>query len=666
MFPIVKEKLKFFFKLFLLLFISLSIGRFYFFLKYIDAYSKVSLSDLAISFLNGVRFDLSTVSILTGPFILFFFLPRVYRTRYLARAILTALLVWFIILLAYDFVDILYYGFVQRHLTFEIENTINDINILFGIGVKRYFFEFIGFILVLILFILCYVKMARTFLRRSEESDLSRGVNALIFDLTVFVLIIPVLVLSIRGGVQSKPLGVQNAFRNETLELGILSLNGLYTTMNSIVVNRNGNSTLNRLNSLNIDIDQDDMIKMIVSSTRESSERDYPLFRRFHYNAAEKKPMNVVIFIMESWSAKFVGALNGKPDVTPFLDELSRDGLLLTNCFANGQRSIEGLSAILGSVSVGNGMVLGQGGGLLNQTRLKTLGEVFKENGYENLFIHGARRGSMGFDGLIKRVGFERSISREDFEIKPTTDDGIWGIFDEYVFLRADREMRRMRSPFFTVIYSLTSHSPYALPSKEFEYFGASVPFRDFLNVMRYSDHALMKFFKEAEKSPYFKDTLFVIIADHTEGTSTSDNIYEAHRIPCLLYSPGHLTPGRYDKVVSQVDMLSSMIDFLKISTQYTSWGRSIFTPEERMAVLPRGDFFVYVKEPYMILSNIESARALYNFTVDPSRNILDVDGRSRKIADRLNRELQVYLRFSYKTVMENKVRPPNAHLVQP
>ena len=266
----------------------------------------------------------------------------------------------------------------------------------------------------------------------------------------------------------------------------------------------------------------------------------------------------------------------------------------------------------------------------------------------------------MGFDGLVKRIGFERHLSREDFEIRDGVDDGVWGIYDEHAFLRAHQELEKIKRPFFATIYSLSSHTPYNIPSKEYERFGPSIPYRDFLNSVVYSDASLKKFFQAARESSYFKETLFVVVADHTEGPSTGGNLYEAYRIPCLLYGPAFVPPGRVEEVVSQLDIVPTVIDLLRISAPYTSWGKSIFAKEERMAILPRGDFFVVVKAPYLFLTDIGSPMGLYNFKTDPAKDLLNPgDKEAARVSEELGEELRGYLRFSYEMIMNNKVRPP-------
>ncbi|MDP2690389.1 MAG: LTA synthase family protein, partial [Deltaproteobacteria bacterium] len=574
------------------------------------------------------------------------------RSRLLVKALLGLLLAWYIALLVYLFVDVQYFAFSQRHLTFELSNTWKDTGVILKIGASKYLFEFLGFTVLLVLFSYIFIKLTAPFRRLEARKGILLG---LALDALAFLIIVAVSVVSVRGGVQMKPLGTKNAFMEGNTVLGFLNLNGIYTTFDTIYNSKDNSELLAFLESNNSG-DGRDVAARMISSEKEENSPGYPLYRNFKYASGERKEMNVVLFIMESWSAKFIGSLGGKIDAAPYFTSLSDKGLLLTSCFANAQRSYEGLTATIGSIPMTKGMSFEQGG-LLFQTSLEPIGEVFSNYGYDTIFVHGARPGSMGFDGLVKKLGIKRHISRNDFQDIDRVDDGTWGIFDEYSFLRAHEEFEKLDRPFFAVVYSLSSHTPYKLPSGEFEHFDSSVPFRDFLNSMRYSDYALQKFFEKAKDSRYFDNTLFIVIADHTEGMSTADNIYESYRIPCFFYAPGMIKPARYDGLASQLDVVPTVYDMLKVSDKHTSWGKSIFSPGKRQTILPRGDMFVWVNEPYMLVTNLYSPLGLYNFKLEPKKNLLS-NGAAGAETKKLNNEVLNYIKLSYELILDNRVRP--------
>lgn len=654
----VKRKAALFFTPLLLLAAGLMAGRFYFLFTYSDVYSDDGFIDLFLAFLRGFRFDLSTASILSSPFMLLIFFPGLDRNPKVLRGVLTAMMAWYAFLLFYDFIDVHYYAFSQRHLTFEIGNSWRDMDVILKLGLKEYFWSIVGLVVFLALFCAVFQLAARRLVRVREIVGDARKFPATAVDVIALFAVVALSVIFIRGGFQMKPLGVKNAFPSDRVTLGALSLNGVYTTFNTLYKAYKGQDPSAFLASLTLADRKTDMAKVIASPDREQFTQEYPLYRRYRYEESEQRELNVVLFIMESWSAKHLKSLGGELSAAPHFDAMSKDGLLLTQFFANGQRSMEGMAAILGSMPVWKGMILGQGG-LLVQTRLEPIPRIMKNNGYETFFIHGARPGSMGFDALVKRLGFNKHVSMADFEVNEKTYDTVWGIYDEEVFLRAHDMFAKHDGKFFAVIYSLTSHSPYSIPSDKFRKFDSSQPHADFLNSMIYSDYALNRFFEEAKMADYFKNTLFIITGDHTEGRSTSRNLYESHRVPALIYAPGIVEPGTIDRAASQLDIVPTILDILKINDPFTSWGKSIFDETEKPILLSRGDMMLFLDGGHMLLTDLESPFALYDYRRDPNKNLLKTGGaQAKELSAKLMGDLHNYLSFSYKLIIENRIRP--------
>ena len=644
----------------LLFFIAgLTAGRLYFLYTYSDVFASDSFIDIFFAFMRGLRFDLSTACALSAPFIVLLFFPGADKSAKLLRWTFTALMLWYVGLLFYLFIDVHYYAFSQRHITFEIGNTWRDMDVIVKLGIKEYFADIVGLVVFLAAFAYLFGKTSRSLVRRLSVPAVMRvnSLKTIAADTAALLAVIVISVVFIRGGLQMKPLGVKDAFPGDKVTLGALSLNGVYTTFRTIYKSYKGQNPSAYLDALTLADGKTDFAKILTSPDREKSEPGYPLFRSFLYDKSEKRELNVVIFIMESWSAKHIKSLGGEISSAPNFDALAKEGLLLTEFFANGQRSMEGMAAILGSIPVWKGMILGQGG-LLMQTRMEPLASALRKSGYETLFFHGARPGSMGFDSLVKRLGFSRHISMEDFEVNEKTYDSVWGIYDESVFLRAHETFDKADDKFFAVIYSLTSHSPYSIPSEKFRKFDKSRPHADFLNSMIYSDYALGRFFEEAKKSDYFKNTIFIITGDHTEGRSTSANLYESHRVPLLIYAPGIVSAGTIGRATSQLDISPTIFDLLKIDAEFTSWGKTIFDENEKPLLLSRGDMMVLVDEGRMLLTDLESPYGLYDYRTNPGKNLLQAGGDAKEVSQKMLRQLHNYLSFSYKLITENRIRP--------
>jgi len=449
-----------------------------------------------------------------------------------------------------------------------------------------------------------------------------------------------------------KPITLSDSAKFSSPFLQHVALNGVYTTLRtfySMRENREMKGWGKRYCS------QQEAVRegqgMVISAEKEESpDPGYPLCRHFRYGKKDFRPLNVVIFVMESWSAKYTGILGGERDALPFFSRLSKKGVLLGNFFANGQRSIEAISSIITSVPPCSGMVLSKSG-TFAQMPVKFLPTLLREKSYKTFFIHGAKHGSMGLESLAEQTGIETCLSREDIAKEGGRDDGVWGIYDEDAFLYADRLFESQKGPFLAVIFSLSSHSPYRVPSEHFRFYQSDVPDADFLNVLRYSDYALSRYFEEASKRKYFDNTLFVIVGDHTEK-AFGGNLHERYAVPCLLYSPSRLDPAVIAKVVTQVDLVPTILDVLRASDNYASFGQSAFSKGPGVGLLSSGDSDVFVKDGWMLASSANTVEESYNYLLASKKSVPSAS--EAKVAE-LKREKGHYLQLFHDLIMTNK-----------
>jgi len=581
--------------------ISLFAYRIAFLLTYADR-ASVGTNDVIPILLTCIRFDLSTSAYILIPFIVLLFIPYFSWKDTYTNTLFLCNLCWLILVDIYLFVDLLYYPFASRHLSFELFTSTRDIQSIIKIG----FLEYAPQVLFLFLFLAglrpVFLLLSRKILKKLSST--THPFRKKLLDESAAVLTVITLSIAMaRGGFQMKPITLSDSAKFNSPFLQHLILNGIYTTLRTLYRYRMNDEMKGweKRYCSHEEASKNGQAMIVSSEKEEIPDQMYPLYRHFRYRSHEFRPLNVVIFVMESWSSKFVGAMGGEEDATPFFSRLATKGILLKDFFANGQRSIQSISAITTSIPPCGGMVLSQSSAL-SQMPVKFLPTILREKSYKTFFIHGAKRGSMGIKGLVTQTGIDTYISKEDIAKDGGRDDGIWGIYDEDTFLYADRLFERQNGPFFTIIFSLSSHAPYKLPSERFIYYTPEVPYYKFLNVLRYSDYSLSRFFEEAAKKEYFKNTLFIIVGDHTEGKSTGNDLYEKFSVPCLLYSPRHLTPLVVTKTTTQVDLVPTILDILKSSDPFASFGQSAFSRKSGFGLLAYDTLDVFVRDGWMFL----------------------------------------------------------------
>ncbi len=253
----------------------------------------------------------------------------------------------------------------------------------------------------------------------------------------------------------------------------------------------------------------------------------------------EPKP-NIVIIIVESLGREFLGYSNGTT-LTPFLDSLSKKSLNFDYCYANGTRSKEMLSSIFcGIPSLLDDDYISS---MYAGNKLENAFAKFAKCGYSTGFFHGGENGTMDFQTFLASTGPNTYYGRDQYP-NQADYDGAWGIYDEPYLQYFARCLDTMRKPFFTSVFTLSSHEPYSIPEKyKGRFSDTGLPI---YKTIQYTDLALRNFFAYAQKQPWFSNTIFVITGDHTTS-GKNDYFYSTsghYEVPLLIYSKRKLYPS--------------------------------------------------------------------------------------------------------------------------
>jgi phosphoglycerol transferase MdoB-like AlkP superfamily enzyme len=279
-------------------------------------------------------------------------------------------------------------------------------------------------------------------------------------------------------------------------------------------------------------------------------------------------PINLVIVLEESLGADFVGSLGGLP-LTPELDALHDDGIWFDNLYATGTRSVRGIEAVVAGfppTTARSVVKLSRA-----QTGFFTIASLLAAQGYATSFLYS---GEPQFDNMgrfFANNGFHTIIGRHDFTGE--VFDGDWGAADEDLFNTADRYFREQPAgqPFFSLLFTTSNHSPFDYPEGRIEPYNS--PAATVENAVKYADYALGEFIRNAKNSPYWDNTIFLIIADH------SDRVYGDELVPIRLFHipavilGGPVQPQRIDRIASQLDMLPTLLSLLGINSEHPAIG---------------------------------------------------------------------------------------------
>ena len=292
----------------------------------------------------------------------------------------------------------------------------------------------------------------------------------------------------------------------------------------------------------------------------------------------EFKNMNVVILILESFGKEYSGFFNGNEGYTPFLDSLYNEGLTFTHSFATGRKSIDAMPSILAGIPYLTDHFFM---GMYSNNKVNSIASLLKQKGYYSAFYHGAPNGSMGFLHFSRLAGFQDYYGMTEYcndsSFNAMDDfDGHWAIWDEEFLQYYAKSMGEIPQPFVTSCFSATSHSPFRIPERYKEQFKEGP--QPITKCIQYTDNAIRLFFNKMREYPWFKNTLFVITADHTNQIinreySTDRNSF---KVPIVFYLEGGIKKIS-EKLFCQTDITPTMLDYLNFDKPYIAFGNSYF-----------------------------------------------------------------------------------------
>lgn len=275
------------------------------------------------------------------------------------------------------------------------------------------------------------------------------------------------------------------------------------------------------------------------------------------------RPKNVVVIILESFSKEFVGAYNRDLEGgsyrghTPFLDSLIGVSRAYQYSFANGRKSIDAMPSVLCSIpSIEVPYVLSHFSG----NKVNSLASLLREKNYHTAFFHGAPNGSMGFEAFSRLSGFQEYYGKTEYN-NDADFDGIWGIWDEPFMQYFAHRMNAFQQPFFTAMFSVSSHHPFRLPAGYESRFPEGP--MTIHKCISYTDYALKRFFQTASSMPWFRNTLFVITADHASAQiqfPEYNTPWGYFAVPILFYQPGADWHTLEPEVIQQIDIMPTVL----------------------------------------------------------------------------------------------------------
>lgn len=625
----------------LLAYAVLFVCRIIFLLVNYNLYSAALLSNDWWLLLKGsLLFDTASVCYLNAAYVLFLLFPLHYKENKIFKAITKCV---YIIPNALGVIvnlsDCIYVPYTGRRTTWSVFSEFgNESNITSIIGkeiISNWWLVLIGFTIIWLIYKLYTpAKNSTVPLKRYYI----KNALLLVFS-TIYI------VFGMRGNIGKEMFMISS---NVVRPISMSSANQYVTSPNETPIVLNTPYSIIR-----------NIGKKLFSEknyfTPDELEHIYSPVRTY---AAESsgKGKNVVVIIIESFGKEYIGTFNPRTEgtLTPFLDSLIGCSRSYLYSYGNGKKSIDGMPSILSSIPMFEEPFF------LTPFSLNSVsgiaGELSKV-GYNTAFYHGGPNSSMGFQAFAKTTGFESYYGMDEYCLSPEHDgmgdyDGTWAIWDEPFLQYFANELNNIKEPFAASVFTASSHHPFNIPQKYKDIYKDGP--NPFTKCIQYTDHALRMFFNSASKYDWFKNTLFVITADHTNQSKdarylTSSGGFE---VPVIFYLPSGSAPfePKMDSiaVAQQIDIMPTVLDYLGYDKPFIAFGKSLIsTPaQESCAVNFNNGIYQYYKNEYLLLFDGEKSTALYNIRKDPlmTNNIISESNVHIEMEQEVKAIIQQYM----------------------
>lgn len=524
-------------------------------------YSQYELSEITGPFYHGLRMDASMAGYISAIPLLFYLAKWIFPALKINKRLPITYTRFFILIFALTSVINLNiyrewgYKMNYKALDFAFEAPQEALASSLSSPLLLSFFILIGFIVT-----------AHRLSKRLIDFEIPDQPMPFYFKVPLAVLIFGLNFLFIRGGWQLTPINQSMSYFSEKPILNYASVNTPWNLMHDVSKNLSGQ--------------KNPYPYFPLAEAKAISESLYPETKVQSPEILVHNRPNVVLIILESFTAQVVESLGGEKGIAPEMEQIIQNGVLFENAYASGDRTDKGTIAILSAFpSQAIRSIVKENG---KQEKLPALSQVFRENAYQTSFYYGGESEFYGNKSFMLSHGTEVLVDKNDFQDKDMNSK--WGAFDGVVYQKQLADFKTVKQPFFSTILTLTNHEPFELPV-EGKYPGTD-PANLFRSTAHYADSCLGAYLREAAKQAWYKNTLFILVADH--GHRLPTDTYEKYhpmryRIPLVFFGEvikPEYRGSRIKKYGGQTDIAKTLFNQMGINADRFKWSKDLLNPE--------------------------------------------------------------------------------------
>jgi phosphoglycerol transferase MdoB-like AlkP superfamily enzyme len=530
-------------------------ARIWFIVSQNELSSSCRLSGLLLTFINGVKLDISTTGyFLAIPALLI--LPGIWLTGNWYAAVIKWY-TWFLIVLSSvivvaDSTLYGYWGFRMDYTPFMYLKTPAEAAASVTTGQAVFFL--LKIVILVAAFVFIYKYSVYRFFR--DMGTVKRKIPVLLF----FALLLGSLIIPVRGGFGVAPINAGSVYFSPNMYLNHTAVNAVWNVGTTAFTQKPLSNPYK--------FGDQETSKNIVNELKKKNGKTEIVLN-------SQKP-NILLLVLESFSAYVVGTVGGDSLVTPNLNRFCREGILFTNFYASGTRTDKAMPAIL------NGYPAQPAQSIIKEPKksqsLPGIVRVLSEAGYKSSFWYGGDINFANFNSFVIGSGFENLITKSNFD--PKDFNSKWGVHDHVLFSALRDSMLHARQPFLNVVLTLSSHEPFDVPMET--RFNGSDNITKYKNSVYYADKALGDFIDWAKTTDWWKNTLVIMVADHCGRVSESQPQYspQLFKIP-MLWMGGAVTQSdrKISKHGDQTDIAITLMNQLGYTVTFP-FGKDLFSAE--------------------------------------------------------------------------------------
>jgi phosphoglycerol transferase MdoB-like AlkP superfamily enzyme len=623
----------------LLVYLMYFVARILFFYYNNDLLDVQSLSVFFAICYHGLAFDTTAILYINSLFIVLSVFPFWVNTKPIYQKFL---LYWYMVtnltFYSLNFVDLIYYRYNFARTTMTVVDILKNeksLTYMFFRFLFTYWMVFLLFIGVSILWIYLYKKV------KINEVQIKPKVMPYLLSSIVGILIVAALSIGgIRGDFKksTRPINLVDANRYvKKPQQADLVLNTPFAFLRTLGVKSFKKTNFN-------------IPESFVNAT-------FSPIKQYNNNPSTQP--NIVLIITESFGREYSGAFNKHTGIkdyvshTPFIDSLAQHSLIFSNAYANGYKSIHGMSSILSGVPSFKDAFTSSP---YAKQDIQSLVSTLKDKSYDTSFFHGAPNGSMGFLGFGNILGFDHYYGMTEYG-NDDDFDGSWGIWDEPFMQFMKNTIDTKKAPFFTTLFTVSSHEPYIVPNKYKNKFPkGNIPMHQCIS---YTDFSFKKFFEAAKKEPWYKNTLFIITADHCNQVYYtnyySEQIMNRLAIPILIFDPNGKYKGENTDLAQHIDIYPTILDMIGYKDPFRSWGSSLLDENHKDFVFNYNSGVYYYAEGKYICT-FDGKKAIGFYAASDRKLTKNLIQYRNKEMNNLETSCKAFLQDYYNRIIDKKL----------